>query len=212
MRTIEIDFSLTSDDKLVCWHDWARPVSSAYKGGRKLSSEEFMNAKIHDQYTPLSLESLLDLLKQYTDVYIVTDTKETEWEGVQKQFRILLETAEATDSMDVLDRFVVQLYTYEMYDAVEEIYPFHNYLLTLYMIGGASPEGFVSHCRFCRDRGIDTITMWDSWVTPELIEIAERYDIDIYVHTVNNVDDIEKLQGMGVKGFYTDYVAPEMLE
>ena len=210
MRTIEVDFRLTSDDKLVCCHTWNEQLCGDYEAGHIYSEEEFLNIRIYDRYTPMSLETLLELMKKYEDVWIVTDTKFWEEQDVQKEFGILLETAESTDSMEVLNRFVIQLYTHEMYDVVEEIHSFPSYILTLYMIGGVDREHFTEHCRFLADRGIGSITMWYYWVSPEVMEIADRYGISVYVHTVNNMEDVEELRDMGVKGFYTDDIYPEI--
>lgn len=212
-RTIEVDFAVTADDKLVCWrYGWYKKVSDEYEKDAVLTEEEFMNSQTFNSLTPMSLETLFELMKEREDMWIITDTKEDERENVQKQFRILLETAEATDSTDVLDRFVVQLYNYEMYDAVEEIYSFPTYILTLYQLGEFDEAQFTEYCRFCKEKGIGSITMWYYWATPEVMEIAERYGIDVYVHTVNDMDLVEELQAIGVKGFYTDYVVPEMME
>lgn len=211
IRSIEVDFQFTSDDKLVCCHSWDGQLCNGYEADHIYSEEEFLNIRIYDQFTTMSLEDLFGLMKKYTDVWIVTDTKYPKTEDIQKEFEILLKTAKATNSMDVLDRFVVQLYNYEMYDVVEQIYPFPSYLLTLYMIGGTDPESFTDHCRFLFDRKIGAVTMWNDWVTPEVMEIANRYGISVYAHTLNCVEDIEELKAMGVRGFYTDDVTPEML-
>ena len=211
IRSIEVDFVLTADDKLVCCHEWEDSLSSEYGPGYVYTEEEFLSLKLHGKYTPMSLEMLLLLMQEYEDVWVITDTKETKAELVQKEFRIMVETAEEMGATEVLDRFVVQLYSHEMYDIVEEIYSFPEYILTLYQLDMPDENAFIEHSRFCKDRGIDTITMWDSWARPELVEIANRYGIDIYVHTVNDMDKLEELEAIGVKGFYTDYVLPELL-
>lgn len=136
MRTIEIDFALTSDDKLVCCHDWGRNMCSAYEAGYVYSEAEFLNIQIYDRFTPMSLETLMELMLIYDDVWIVTDTKDRNIELVQKEFQILVDTAKMVGAPELLDRFVVQIYDYEMYDAVEEIYSFPSYVLTLYRLGG----------------------------------------------------------------------------
>lgn len=211
-RTIELDFLMTTDERLVCWHDWEREINPEIGTDVVLSSEEFLGTKIMGKYTPLSLEDVFELMKKYDDVYVVTDTKDDTWAEIIKEFRIIVDTAEKTDSMEVLDRLVVQLYNHDMYDAVESVYHFPNYILTLYLVGGSDGESFIEHCRFCKNRGIKGITMWESWANPENLAIAERYGLDVYVHTVNNVDKIEEDRAFGVKGFYTDFVLPEMLE
>lgn len=215
VRAMEVDLRLTSDDRLVCihdWNDWAAAVKSNHVEDQVYSEEEFMGEQIFDRYTPMSLETLFELMREYEDVWIITDTKGTGQEIVGKQFEVMLETAQKTDSMDLLDRFVIQLYNYNMYDVVEEIHSFPSYILTLYAMGEPTEARFIKHCRFCKDRGIDIIIMWDEWVTPEIISMAETYGIDIYVHTVNDPDDMESFRDIGVKGFYTDYIFPKDLE
>ncbi|MDE6014484.1 MAG: hypothetical protein K2H41_02115 [Acetatifactor sp.] len=211
MRTIEIDFVLTSDDKLVCCHDWKKQMCSDYEAEYVYSEEEFLNIRIYDRFTPMSLETLMELMKIYDDVLIVTDTKDRKIELVQKEFQILVDTAKMVGAPELLDRFVVQIYDYEMYDAVEAIYSFPSYVLTLYRLGGVDEESFREHCRFLRNRDINSITMRQSWFQPEFKEIADTYGIDIYVHTVNNADTVEEMQAWGVRGFYTDYVTPDMI-
>ena len=212
IRTIEVDFAITEDDKLVCYHMRA---SADPEKGIPYTEAGFLDSDLFPGLTLMSLETLLEQMREKEDLWIVTDTKNVLREGVQREMRILLETAREMDCMDVLDRFVVQLYNFEMYDAVEEIYSFNTYILTLYQMGDfdrLDRAQFCDYCRFCRGRGINAITMWDYLAEPEIVEIANQYGVDIYVHTVNNVDRVEELQAIGVKGFYTDYVTPEMME
>ena len=41
---------------------------------------------------------------------------------------------------------------------------------------------------------------------------AKMYDIDIYVHTVNDVEEARNRLYCGVKGIYTDDITPEILK
>lgn len=211
IRTMEIDFGLTSDDRMVCIHEWGVQMNSDYEAGYIYSEEEFMNIQIFDSYTPMSLETLFELMRKYEDTWIITDSKHPDGAAVQKDFQILVDAARETDSLDLLDRFVVQIYNYEMFDLVDNIYPFPSYILTLYMLGSPGNGRIMEFCRFCKSRGVNAITMWDSWATPEVIAAAETCGIDIYVHTVNKIDELKRLRDMGVKGFYTDYIFPENL-
>lgn len=210
-RSIEVDFVLTADDKLVCCHDWKDPLTSEHEKGYAYTEEEFLALKLYDKYTPMSLEMLFELMQKYEDVYVITDTKETKEELVRKEFQYIVDKAREVGAEDVLDRFVVQLYNHEMYDIVEEYYSFPEYILTLYKLDEPDEADFIEHSRFCRTRGFNTITMWPEWAKPEIVEVANRYGIDIYVHTINDVDTLEELQAGGVKGFYTDFITPDLL-
>lgn len=210
-RSIEVDFVLTADDKLVCCHDWKDPLTSEHEKGYAYTEEAFLALKLYDKYTPMSLEMLFELMQKYEDVYVITDTKETKEELVRKEFQFIVDKAREVGAEDVLDRFVVQLYNHEMYDIVEEYYSFPEYILTLYKLDEPDEADFVEHSRFCRTRGFTTITMWPEWAKPEIVEVANRYGIDIYVHTINDVDTLEELKAGGVKGFYTDFITPDLL-
>lgn len=206
-RTFEVDFSVTSDNKLVCWHGWEdTSLDEDHIAEYPPTEEEFLTADSYMQYTTMSLSMLFELMEQYEDIWIITDTKRSDWAGIWKEFTILYETAQEMGAEHVLDRFVVQLYNYDMYDAVEEIYSFPSYILTLYQLGTYDLESFDMHCRFCKKHGIKSITTWYYTVTPEHVAIADRYNIDIYVHTVNEMDTVEELKNMGVRGFYTDFL------
>ena len=40
----------------------------------------------------------------------------------------------------------------------------------------------------------------------DIKEVAQKYNIDIYVHTVNDVKEAKKLIANGVRGIYTDSI------
>ena len=52
------------------------------------------------------------------------------------------------------------------------------------------------------------ITMWAHLANEQVLQIAKESGIEIYVHTVNDLDQAKKLRAIGVKGFYTDFLAP----
>lgn len=54
--------------------------------------------------------------------------------------------------------------------------------------------------------------MWYYLPDEEICEIAERYNRDIYVHTVNDVPLARELLENGISGIYTDAICPEELE
>ena len=53
--------------------------------------------------------------------------------------------------------------------------------------------------------------MPQAWFNPDHVGMVEKYGIDIYVHTVNDMDKVEELQSIGVKGFYTDDITPDLM-
>ena len=205
-RYFETDFSVTSDDRLVAKHDWEGGWQEGIDYEHVPTEEFFVNTPIFGKYTPLSLRDIMLLMQQYEDVYIITDTTDVDPVMARKDISILVETAGEMNAMDVLDRFVIQFYNTEMYEAIKDLYDFPNYIFTLYAVWSGDEKEFADYCRFCVVNGVRTITMWDYRYAdnPKIPQIAERYGIAIYVHTVNDRETAQKMFSLGVYGLYTD--------
>lgn len=141
----------------------------------------------------------------YPDMWVVTDSKSSNAEKVKMFFEILVETAEKLDKEEILDRIIVQIYQEEMYEVVNQIYPFESYIFTLYhheLMGNSEKiRGFV---RFCYAKGIDALTVEKFKVTSEFLSIADDYSIPVYAHTENEAHKAKELLDMGIAGVYTD--------
>lgn len=212
-RTFEVDLEMTSDDKVVLRHDWNQEIQAGISSENIPTEEEFLAVPILGTYTPLSFSDLCLLMKEYPDIWIVTDSKYDDSENVKKQFTIMVQTAQKCDAVEVLDRIIVQIYNTRMYEVLKDVYPFRSFILTLYQYGWeGTAEEFVEICRWCADQDVEVITMWYYLPNEEICEIAERYNRDIYVHTVNDVPLARELLENGISGIYTDAICPEELE
>lgn len=213
-RAFEVDFSITSDNKLVCLHDWTHGALIQGRGGEDgaLSKVDFESGTIYEKYTPISLEELLLFMSKHEDVWIVTDSKETSADLIKFEFSYIVDEARMLGVDQVLDRVVVQIYNPEMYEVVNEIYEFPSVIFTLYQYWGGDVDTFADICRLCAYKNIDIITMWYYLATPEILEIADQFGINVYVHTLNDIETVIDLKEKGVKGFYTDYLTLELLE
>lgn len=212
-RTMEVDLILTSDHKLVLKHDWDE--SKEYESDRDeitqeapLSEEQFLNTKILEKYTPMSFAQLCEIMMEYPDLWIVTDTKNTENEEVKEQFEVMAETVRQLGCEEVMDRIIVQVYNEEMYETVHSIYQFKNYIFTMYLrFENEDWLGIMrTVCRFCVNNGIETVTIGTNRISPELIAVADHYGRNVYVHTVNDMADASRYFQMGVTGIYTDII------
>lgn len=208
-RLFECDLTMTSDGEIVACHDWEfwnREIAQAASGNEDFipTLDTFMNHKIREKYTPVSGEDLVMWMENHPDVYIITDTKYAEPEKIKEEFGALTDVAVENDCMDVLDRFVVQIYHGYMYDIVNDIYPFQNYIYTLYEEGYRGEEDKMQeYAQFCMLRDIDVITMNEKFYGDELLEICNRFGIQMFVHTVNDEEMIREFHEKGI-GVYTD--------
>lgn len=213
-RLFEVDLLLTTDDQLVARHEWTGNMSKllgqlevlpANKQGVVLDYEAFMDSPILNIYSPIDVEKLLDLMQNYPDAYIVTDTKEMEPELIQKQFTLLTEAARKRDPA-LLDRIVPQIYNQSMLDDISKVYSFSEVLYTLYQ----SKDNDEQVIDFVERTGVD-ITMPVSRATKSFVKKLKKAGARVYVHTVNEEDEIRELSRMGVDGFYTDFVSEDDL-
>lgn len=212
VRTFEVDLDMTSDDKVVLRHDWDFAIQAGISSEYIPTEEEFLAIPILEKYTPMSFADLCLLMKKYPDIWIITDSKYPDKENVRKQFNIIVRTAEECNAVAALDRMVVQIYNEEMYEQLKEIYPFKSFIFTMYMRWNGGVKGFTDICRWCVNHNIDVITMWYYLPSEDIKEIAGRYNMDIYVHTVDDISEALEFLKEGIKGIYTDNIYPQRLE
>lgn len=212
-RVFEIDLLMTSDEKVVGKHKWEESFQQGLEPGEIPTEEEFLEAPLWGKYTPLSFGKLCELMNEYDDIWIVTDTKSQDKEYNKKIFNSMLKTAQELGMVHVFDRLVVQLYQTDMQEVVSKIYPFKSYIFTLYKTGfSGNKDEFLEYVRYSYANNIDAITMWEYLFVPEFAEIADRYGVGVYVHTLNDRNEANIALENGVDGVYTDSLTPDILE
>ena len=198
LRVFEIDLELTSDDKLVLIHDWS--------GYQNIPTyQEFLNTKLKNKYTPLSIEDVLLLLKIYPDVWFITDSKYLDKKLIKKEFNYLVSAAKKYNLVHELDRLVIQLYNKDMYYLIESIYHFNNYLYTMYMNWEYNYNHFEDICKWGKDK-LRGIVLFKSFFSVNLLKTVKKYDLEMYVHTVNDLMEAKMYLREGVKGIYSDFI------
>ncbi len=198
LRVFEIDLELTSDDKLVLVHDWNDYDYIP-------SSKEFLKQKIKDKYTTLNIENILLLLKIYPDIWIITDSKYIQKKLIIKEFKYLVESAKKLNLVKELDRFVIQLYYQDMYNIVESIYHFNNYLYTMYVDWEYNLSHFEEICKWGEDK-LRGIVLSKDFYNVNLLKIVNKHNLDLYLHTVNDIFETKRYFKDGVKGIYSDFI------
>ena len=73
-RLFELDILKTKDNKFIASHDWPYWAKlTNYKGELPVSEKEFLQRKILDQYTPLSMTEINQWFKKHDDAILITD-------------------------------------------------------------------------------------------------------------------------------------------
>jgi len=209
-RFFDVDMELTSDNRIVLWSDWQRQFCSSYSAGRTPTYDEFMGSLIYDEYTPMDLEALLELMHQYSDIHIFTDTHHSSSTIVKKMFKTIVSTAEQLGIEEVLDQFIVGIYSQDMFRIVDEIYHFKEYMMNLYKVYSKVPDKskLQKLANFCKKNGIDTMGMYAKWWNPKFAEYIRSYGLDLVLYIVNDSSTARKYFDDGVNGIYTDYLPP----
>ncbi|MBE7681610.1 MULTISPECIES: interleukin-like EMT inducer domain-containing protein [Paenibacillus] len=206
-RNFEIDLELTSDQELVARLDWQaylyghlmqqRP--DGIKEKQPLSSEQFKELKVLNEYTPLTITDIYELMVSTPDVYLITDTKYLEPETIKKQFKRIVTAAEP-NRCEVLMRIVPQIYSEEMYSIIEGIFPFPNYIYSLYATQSSDDEII----RFVEGKPIGAVTMFPDRYTSDFGRKLKSLGVEVVLHTINDMEHVKKYVAMNVGGFYTD--------
>jgi len=214
LRVFETDISVTSDGQLVLRHDWeagtynilgqAIPKSQPLE---PMSLQQFKSEKIQQRYTPMTFKELAAFMSEHPDMLLVTDTKEDDSAKAADIFKRIVHEAGQVDAQ-VLRRLIPQLYKQDNYEAVSSVYPFKQYIYTLYM-NGDSMNDVVS---FASSKGIGVVVMDENRYTPEFVQRLLDKGIYTYINTINDVDRIHALMSEGVKGVMTDFVVPDDLQ
>jgi len=205
-RVFEADIQITSDGVMVLRHDWVSDLGQLKETGA-VTAEEFLSTPIYGKYTPLSLEDWFAIMETYPNIYMVTDTKYTP--DVEGQFQLFVDTAIENGYEDVLSRVIVQIYYKEMYDEVTAVYPFENWIWTLYYIGYPGGQEVLD---FMTEKKIPVLTMPSDWWFAERENDLKNTEIKVYVHTVDDEEEARQRIKQGVSGIYSDNILPEMFQ
>ncbi|WP_237690557.1 phosphatidylinositol-specific phospholipase C/glycerophosphodiester phosphodiesterase family protein [Paenibacillus caui] len=207
-RLFEMDMLFSADAHLIGRHEWGASFSkmmgqqgalSAERLDARFTYDEFRKAKIDGKYDALTWEDAIELLRNYPDIYIVTDTKEIEPDKIKRMFETIVQTTEKVDP-ELLNRVVPQIYNESMLEQIQSIHAFPELIYTLYV----SEDTDEQVVEFVRKNSISAVTMSNSRANRKLIGALKKLGVPSYVHTVNDKQDVLTYEAMGAYGFYSD--------
>lgn len=198
---IEMDFSFTSDNHLVCVHEW-QDIGDLWS---PCTLDEYLNLKIYGRYTPLTAEDIIQYMEENPDLHIVIDTKGDNVAVVAELVRL------ADNQYDVINRFIIQLYYDGQKQKMNEIYPFpdENFLFTLYKF---NPGRYEEIMKICYDEDIRVITVGIKAWSQEVVDEFLKKGFIVFEHTPNRMDWAQESMDKGIQGIYTDFLTTEDME
>lgn len=200
-RYFELDLSFTEDNKVVCLRNWGDDFVAAFDrpSHGRLSFEQFsrLNSSIEepinqrcDQY------SLFRWLQRYPEMRVITDFKERNLQGLVS----LLKNFPAQNSL------VPQVYSWEDYGVVKSL-GYKNVIWTLYRSELSDDEVVERVFRHC---SCLAIAMAKDRAASGLAKRLRQIGVPVYVHTVNDAEELASLKALGVAEVYSDSLYPDV--
>lgn len=206
-RIFEVDMDLTVDKVTICSHDedYWRYITNNENSDVEYSYEVFKRTPLFTDYTPLDYKDIIDLMNQYPDIYIITDSKYSDEISVYQQFSQIVDYAKSVNPQ-VLDRLIVQIYNKDMLGYIMNIYDFRSVIFTLYQIAWDAED----IAKFCIKSGVNFITVSEA-VADSDIELWKSMRLKVGVHTINEEEVALELIKKNVDIIYTDFIEPNKI-
>lgn len=193
-RYFEMDFSWTTDGKLVLLHDWSiMPKYFNAKVG-PYSFSDFLALNMVCGLRQMSLDDLALWISKHPNVHIVSDFKAGNLRGLG-----LI----SIQHPEIVKNIIPQIYRFREYRPVRSL-GYQNIILTLY-VAGYNP-GLI--LRFAHDNPVYAVTMPLDHALTGLPRTLDKAGIRSYVHTINDTNTYKNLIGLSAFGVYSDSIRP----
>ena len=198
-RYFELDFSWTSDQNLVCIHDWNNAYKRSFGDERREvpSLEEFnILVQTKSKFTKCNLSSLIEWLNEHSDAFIITDIKKNNLKGlklISKKYP------------QYIQQFIPQIYQPEEFKTAQKL-GFKKIIWTLYRYSG-DEESVIN---FAQKHSLYAVTMPINRAKSGLALKLKNLGINSYAHTINNQKQLDELvSNYGITNIYTDFIPPQ---
>ena len=194
-RYIELDMIITSDGRVVLKHSWETAANIfGGMGNDIMSYYEFMGQTIHGRFTPTDICMLIAFLGENPGPRIVTDTKDTDYAAL---YEIALRFPE------YMYRFIPQVYQFGDANRIRAL-GFDDIILTSYMLRNRDP---VLMRDYVLQNDIYAVGIPDALATAAFVAELDPSSVQIFVHTVDDINRAEYLMGLGVQMIMTAFLA-----
>lgn len=204
-RLFETDLKISSDGNLILVHGGWQKRMNFDDNAEMLDYNTFLNSKIYNKYTTMSFKDLVEFMKNHKDMYVMIDIGKKTDKGTLKFYKKIVKDAKKDTS--VLQRLIVGGHTTEMIENIKTVYNFK--LFNLYCPceekreeGLKTTEKFIE---YCKNNKIQSISMPVKDYNQEIVNLARKNNIIIYLFTINDKNEAEKyLENVDIIG--TDFI------
>ena len=209
-KDFELDFSYTTDGRLVLSHGWSpsncKCIGITYKPDfDNMTYERVMNMPIHGN-------PIMDARQFYERVKDEPDYRfEVDFHFVQEHRKEMVQelVKDFENDGQVLDRLLMQVYTQQMYQIIDGVYHFKNYSY----LAGKYVYRLDEFLTFCLDKGICAIALRANLAKREYIDKIHNAGLYVMTYTVQRDADYAKhLLDSGIDTICTDFITEELLD
>ncbi len=194
-RYIELDFSWTSDGRLVCLHDWGKSFTKIFNRKTKsaVSYVEFKQlVKNHADFRSCTLDSLAAWLTNKPEVKIITDIKYDNHKGIQ----LIIEKYP-----ELQNQLIPQFYQPGEYQQLKDM-GFDDLIWILYQYKGSEE----SVLKLSKEMNLRAVSMRAKQAKSKTLQQLLNYH-RIFVYTINKAKTLQRLVSKyQVSGIYTDFL------
>lgn len=209
-KDFELDFSYTTDGRLVLSHGWSpsncKCIGITYKPDfDNMTYERVMNMPIHGN-------PIMDARQFYERVKDEPDYRfEVDFHFVQEHRKEMVQelVKDFENDEQVLARLLMQVYTQQMYQIIDGVYHFKNYSY----LAGKYVYRLDEFLTFCLDKGICAIALRANLAKREYIDKIHNAGLYVMTYTVQRDADYAKhLLDSGIDTICTDFITEELLD
>ena len=194
-RFFEVDVEKTTDGKYILLHDWGRLKWLYNTDPGQCNLQEFLSCKMTKGLTQLTLDGLMRWMQGHPGAYVIIDTKSDNL-NVYKYIK--------DKHSGISSRIIPQIMSFEEYPELERM-GYKHIILTLYRKNYTADQIL----EFEKNHPLFAVTMYKDKAKTELPAGLKQRNIFLYVHTINDPDEVKDFRKVGIDGFYTDFLSPD---
>lgn len=207
IKVIEFDATITSDDKAVISHNFMPDVTKGLSC-EVPTYDEFMQCKICDRFTPMSLEQLMEFMEQHDDLYVVLDHPA---KGSIQLARIIIALLKILEekkiSKKILDQFIIQVFSVEEYEWMRSVRLFKN--IEFYFSASRDIEGTLE---YVVKNKVHTVSINKVRLNKEIVGKFNRWGVRVFSPSINEENEVKEAFEMGLWGVTSDFLDQRKLQ
>lgn len=221
-RVYDSDMTFTKDGVLILRHSWSDnleqtdiPMEKSYsfvdqnghtqhllKEKVVMSYKDFMSNKIYKEFTPMDCKAAINFLKTHKDAYIAPDMKD----DPVLSYTYLVEEAKRQNAIETLDRIIVNIYEYALYDKILKIYPFKNVTIRQHYV---HPNNYNELITFCIKNNIHVVNVSSKYAYDEGIKRIQSKGIRVFIAVADYISDMKEYKKLGFSGAVTNWLTED---